>query len=140
MASFMQFRENGLFIFTDESQNLGYGKSDPLTKILTEGRKFNTNICLATQYIPSTPDVQHRLAQCDLIACFKPSDSELERIVRFIDPTDTSNLRPTLRRLSQGEYVAAGNFPSSNALSIDGIPIRNPLKLYNDMGTLGIDE
>lgn len=120
-----KFSQSGLFIFVDECQNLASGKNSLLAQILSEGRKFNVNLILATQIIPqdSTSVIQHYLTQCGMILYFQPDARHLSVIARMIDPVSAGEWMPVLRTLKRGEFVASG------ALTVDGGVIDKPLKV-----------
>lgn len=120
-----KFNESGIFIFVDECQNLSSGKNSLLAQILSEGRKFNTNLILATQIIPqgSTSVIQHYLTQCGMTLYFQPDARHISAIARMIDPLSSGEWMSVLRTLKRGEFVAVG------ALTVDGRSVDQPLKV-----------
>lgn len=120
-----KFSQSGLFIFVDECQNLSSGKNSLLAQILSEGRKFNMNLILATQIIPqgSTSVIQHYLTQCGMTLYFQPDARHISAIARMIDPLSSGEWMSVLRTLKRGEFVAVG------ALTVDGRSVDQPLKV-----------
>ena len=116
---------NGIFIVVDECQNLSSGRNSILSRILSEGRKFNVNLLLATQQLmqghPSV--VQQRMAQCGLCLYFRPGAGQIRTVAKMIDPNGIREWSSVLHSLSIGEFIAVG------ALKIDGYSIDHPLKI-----------
>ena len=109
----------------DECQNLSSGRNSILSRILSEGRKFNVNLLLATQQLmqghPSV--VQQRMAQCGLCLYFRPGAGQIRTVAKMIDPNCIREWSSVLHSLSIGEFIAVG------ALKIDGYSIDHPLKI-----------
>ena len=116
---------DGIYLFIDECQNLPCGKNSLLGEILSEGRKFNVNLLLATQQLmqghPSV--VQQRMAQCGLCLYFRPGAGQTRTVAKMIDPNGIREWSSVLHSLSIGEFIAVG------ALKIDGYSIDHPLKI-----------
>lgn len=125
LANVNYFTENGLYIFVDECQDMHSGKDSALAQILSEGRKFNANLLLATQQIEqgSSSIVQQRLAQCGLILYFQPNINQAATVAKRISMNDGEGWRNVLKTLKRGEFVAAGD------LIVDGKLIDRPLKV-----------
>lgn len=119
-----KFKENGIFVFLDEMQNLQSGRHSALAQMLAEGRKFGLNLLLATQQLAGcSPLIQHRLAQCALILYFRPGTNCVNTTAKMIDSLSESEWSLILRTLKRGEFVATG------ALEIDGRLYERPLKI-----------
>lgn len=125
LATASQFRNQGLYIFVDEVQNLAAGKGCALAQILAEGRKFNVNAILATQQVSANAGsvVQQRMMQAGLILMFQPNSAHVSAMARIIDPANPDSWLLVLRTLSVGEFVALGR------LQVDGLAIEKPLKV-----------
>ena len=125
LATISQFSENGLYIFADEFQNLPSGKGCALGQILSEGRKFNVNLILATQQVTLEANnvIQQRIMQSGLILFFQPNTSQISAMAKLIEPQRTDAWLFTLQTLEKGEFVAFG------PLLVNGVSIRKPLKV-----------
>lgn len=135
------FREQGIFLFVDECQNLPSGRKSALAQMLSEGRKFGVNLILATQQLlpTSTSVVQQRLTQCGLILYFRPEPNRIRMLAKMIDPGSEKEWVHVLRSLQRGEFVAVG------ALTFSGSRIERPLRVsaFEEEGqgrTLPLDE
>lgn len=121
------FGQGGLYLFVDECQNLSLGKNSALTQILSEGRKFNVNLILATQIFSQENSklsmTQQRLAQCGLILYFQPDASSVRTIAKMIEPYVANEWTKMLRFLKQGEFIATGT------LNLNGRRVDQPLKV-----------
>ena len=110
LAATMLFRDTGLFIYLDESQNLSSGPRSILAQILSEGRKFNLNLLLATQLLSlnSSQEAKRLLMQCGLIQFFQPSVKEIKATADIIDHFYAEKWCSVLSVLEKGEFVAMG--------------------------------
>lgn len=101
------------------------GKDSALAQVLSEGRKFNVNLLLATQQIEqgSASIVQQRLAQCGLILYFQPNINQAAAVAKRISMNDGEGWRNVLKTLKRGEFVAVGD------LIVDEKSINSPLKV-----------
>lgn len=117
--------EGGLYAFVDECQSLLSGKNSSLAQILSEGRKFNLNIILATQQLlqGSASVVQQRLTQCGMILLFQPDVNRVNQIAKMVDVASTGEWRLMLRNLKQGEFVTHG------ALMVGGSIVEYPIRV-----------
>lgn len=128
MASVSSFKENGLFVFADEFQNLISGKNCALNQIIAEGRKFNLNLILATQQFPSsTQRMAQNFMQSGLILLFKPCSDQINIVAKFIDPDKKNEWAKILASLRKGEFIAVGK------LTFNNYKYTNPLKISNIM-------
>lgn len=125
LANAEQFQKEKLFIFIDECQNLSSGKNSVLAQMLSEGRKFNISLILATQLFKegSMSAVQQRMTQCGLMLYFKPIANQVKATARLIDSSMESQWSNCLRQLGIGEFVAVGSF------RVDGKPKRGAIKV-----------
>ena len=77
--------EKNFILVLDELQNINCGDSTPLTKILTEGRKFGVECICATQFMKSkNTDIISILEQSATRVFFKPNDSEIASVAKYL--------------------------------------------------------
>lgn len=112
LANAEQFKQNPIYVFIDECQNMPAGKDNALAQMLSEGRKFGINLILATQMIlqGTTSAVQQRMSQCGLMLYFKPAANRVNLTAKLIDSVRDSEWARLLRTLGKGEFIADGNF------------------------------
>lgn len=123
LANADQFKENNLFVFIDECQNMDASSNGPLAVMISEGRRMGVNLILATQMIllGTTNSVQQRISQCGLILYFKPAANRVALTARMINPSNESQWLATLKDIKVGEFVAAGD------ISLAGRKISYPI-------------
>lgn len=131
LANAEQFRKNKLFIFIDEVQNLSSGKNSVLAQMLSEGRKFNISLLLATQLIAegSMSVVEQRMTQSGLMLYFKPAANKVNATARLIDSNMVNDWGRCLRQLGVGEFIAVGSFridgkPKNGAIKVSAVEAR----------------
>lgn len=119
----LQFEK--LYLCIDEVQNLHIGTQSTIAQILSEGRKFNTNLLLITQSLTMCFNCseQKRLLQSGLQIYFRPPGNECRTIAKLLDPDDARNWERILRGLQIGEFI--GNGP----LMVNRIQLEKPLKI-----------
>ena len=134
LANAGQF-QNKLFVFVDECQNLASGKNSVLAQMLSEGRKFNISLMLATQLISegSMSVVQHRMTQCGLMLYFRPAGDKVNATARLIDSNNERDWSKCLRQLGVGEFIAVGSFridgrPKNGAIKVSAVETKEPLQ------------
>lgn len=97
-------------VVLDEAQNLSHKDSSPSAKILTEGRKFGWSAWYATQSLKVlTDDEVVRLMQSAFKLYFKPTEDEITKISKQIDPTEGNAWVPAIKGLSKGRCIVAGD-------------------------------
>ncbi len=130
LANSGAFKDNPIYIFVDEFQNLPSGKGSALMKMLTEGRKFGISLILVTQVIPKTgkTDVMQFLTQCDTMLYFKPAADCVSQTAVMIDPSKRSHWCCFLNMLHISEFIATG------PLLLDGRRCTAPLKVTSYTG------
>lgn len=97
-------------VVLDEAQNLSHKQSSPSAKILTEGRKFGWSAWFATQSLKVLADDEVvRLMQASFKFYFKPTDDELLKIAKQIDPTDSSAWLNPIKNLTKGQCIIIGD-------------------------------
>lgn len=103
-------RENPIFIVIDEFQNANISASSPLYKILCEGRKFNINLVLATQFIQGkfSSDIETAIDQIGNKIFFRPPDKEIKSIAYELAENSLSlkQWEQQLKALKKGEAIA----------------------------------
>lgn len=102
-------KENPIFIVIDEFQNANMSASSPLYKILCEGRKFNINLILATQFIQGrfSSDIETAIEQIGNKIFFRPSDKEIQSIANELaeNSQNSKQWEAQLKALKKGEAI-----------------------------------
>lgn len=126
-ASFQGGTFPPLCIFVDECHNLSLGKTSALAQILSEGRKFNIQLLLATQSLSMaySSAEQKRLLQAGTQIFFRPPENENQAIARMLKRENSHELSILLRRLQIGEFLAVGELIFGNQR------MEGPIKLNN---------
>lgn len=124
-ANALLYRNDPLYVFVDEFQNLPQGRNSPLSKIMSEGRKLGLNLVLATQQISAgtLTVMEQRMQQCGTILYFRPDVMSTERIAKMIDREKFREWVGILRELRRGEFIAVGN------LTVNNYRIDTPIKV-----------
>ena len=102
-------KEKPFVVVLDEAQNLSHKDKSPSCKILTEGRKFGWSAWYATQSLKVLDDEEvTRLMQSAFKLYFKPTDDEIVKMAKQLDPTDGSMWLTALKSLKKGQCIAVG--------------------------------
>lgn len=102
-------KEKPFVVVLDEAQNLSHKDKSPSCKILTEGRKFGWSAWYATQSLQVLDDDEvTRLLQSAFKLYFKPTDAEIVKMAKQLDPTDGSAWLNVLKGLKKGQCIAVG--------------------------------
>ena len=102
-------KEKPFVVVLDEAQNLSHKDKSPSCKILTEGRKFGWSAWYATQSLQVLDeDEVTRLLQSAFKLYFKPTDTEIVKMAKQLDPTDGSAWVNALRGLKKGQCIVVG--------------------------------
>lgn len=102
-------KEKPFVVVLDEAQNLSHKDKSPSCKILTEGRKFGWSAWYATQSLKVLDDDEvTRLMQAAFKLYFRPTDDEIVKMAKQLDPTDGSIWLNTLKSLKKGQCIVAG--------------------------------
>lgn len=140
MANVDSFKENNIYLFIDECQNMPSSKDSILAQMLSEGRRFGVNLIVATQLLldSSFNAVQQRFTQCGLMLFFKPLSNRVNQTSKMIDPAAKSDWTIVLRSLKKGEFIATGSFlvnghKSERPLKIDGRVKNNNKDIQEDI-------
>lgn len=97
-------------VILDEAQNLSHKKDSPTGRILVEGRKFGWSAWFATQSLNVLNDDEiTRLCQAGFHLYFKPSNDEITKTSKLIDPTDYSKWVEKLKNLHKGQCIVQGD-------------------------------
>ena len=99
----------------DEAQNLSHKTNAPSAAILTEGRKFGWSAWFATQSLKVLADDEVvRLMQAASKLYFKPTDEEIVRMAKQIDPSDGNTWISPLKNLKKGQCIVVGDRIGAN--------------------------
>lgn len=102
-------KEKPFVVVLDEAQNLSHKDKSPSCKILTEGRKFGWSAWYATQSLQVLDDDEvTRLLQAAFKLYFKPTDTEIVKMAKQLDPTDGSTWLNALKVLKKGQCIVVG--------------------------------
>lgn len=103
-------KDHPFVVVLDEAQNLSHKKGSPSEKILTEGRKFGWSAWFATQSLQVLNDDEvTRLLQSAFKLYFKPTDAEVTKMAKQLDPQDSSKWLGILQRLNKGQCIVVGD-------------------------------
>ena len=103
-------KEKPFVVVLDEAQNLSHKENSPSKAILTEGRKFGWSAWFATQSLKVLADDEVvRLMQAAFKLYFKPTDEEILKISKQLDPTNASLWLGALKALKKGQCIVAGD-------------------------------
>ena len=99
----------------DEAQNLSHKSNSPSAAILTEGRKFGWSAWFATQSLKVLADDEVvRLLQSANKLYFKPTDDEIVKIAKQLDPSDGNLWLSSLKNLKKGQCIVVGDRVGAN--------------------------
>ena len=103
-------KEKPFVVVLDEAQNLSHKDKSPSCKILTEGRKFGWSAWYATQSLQVLDDDEvTSLLQSAFKLYFKPTDTEIVKMAKQLDPTDGSIWLKALKSLKKGQCIVVGD-------------------------------
>ncbi len=103
-------KEKPFVVVLDEAQNLSHKENSPSKAILTEGRKFGWSAWFATQSLKVLADDEVvRLMQAAFKLYFKPTDEEITKMSKQLDPTNTSLWIGALKVLKKGQCIVVGD-------------------------------
>lgn len=102
-------KEKPFVVVLDEAQNLSHKDRSPSCKILTEGRKFGWSAWYATQSLQVLDDDEiTRLLQSAFKLYFKPTDAEIVKMAKQLNPADGSTWLNALKGLKKGQCIVVG--------------------------------
>lgn len=102
-------KDKPFVVVLDEAQNLSHKSNSPSAAILTEGRKFGWSAWFATQSLKVLSDDEVvRLLQAAYKLYFKPTDDEVIKMARQLDPADGSTWISSLKSLKKGQCIVVG--------------------------------
>ena len=103
-------KEKPFVAVLDEAQNLSHKENSPSKAILTEGRKFGWSAWFATQSLKVLADDEVvRLMQAAFKLYFKPTDEEITKMSKQLDPTNSSLWIGALKALKKGQCIVVGD-------------------------------
>lgn len=103
-------KDKPFVVVLDEAQNLSHKENSPSAKILTEGRKFGWSAWFATQSLKILSDEEVvRLMQASFKLYFKPTEDEITKIAKQIDPSDSNTWVSPIKNLNKGQCIAVGD-------------------------------
>lgn len=103
-------KKNPFVVVLDEAQNLSHKDNSPSKAILTEGRKFGWSAWFATQSLKVLADDEVvRLMQAAFKLYFKPTDEEITKMSKQLDPTNPSLWIGALKALKKGQCIVVGD-------------------------------
>lgn len=103
-------KDHPFVVVLDEAQNLSHKENSPSAQILTEGRKFGWSAWYATQSLQVlTDDEIVRLSQSAFKMYFKPTDEEVTKIAKQLDPTNSTKWISPLKNLKKGQCIVVGD-------------------------------
>lgn len=103
-------KEKPFVVVLDEAQNLSHKENSPSKAILTEGRKFGWSAWFATQSLKVLADDEVvRLMQAAFKLYFKPTDEEITKMSKQLDPTNSSLWLGALKALKKGQCIVVGD-------------------------------
>ncbi len=108
-------KEKPFVAILDEAQNLSHKSNSPSAAILTEGRKFGWSAWFATQSLKVLADDEVvRLLQAANKLYFKPTDDEITKMAKQLDPTDGNLWLSALKNLKKGQCIVVGDRVGTN--------------------------
>lgn len=110
-------KEKPFVVVLDEAQNLSHKSSSPSAAILTEGRKFGWSAWFATQSLKVLKEKEVvRLSQAAFKLHFKPTDDEIVKIARQLDPAGENNWTQSVKNLKKGICIVSGDRVKANGV------------------------
>lgn len=111
-----------LTIVIDEFQNLSLKRNSTLYEMLREARGYGINLMLATQSMAGfSSEIKAAIDQTAVQIYFRPSNSDIAKIVKYLQTGNEDQWSIVLRNLQVGQAVATGN------LNLQGKRILRPL-------------
>lgn len=104
-------KDTPFVVVLDEAQNLSMDSNSPAEVILREGRKFGWSAWFATQSLKPLNDAEIvNLHQAPFALYFKPTDDEIVKIAKQIDPAGGGSdwINP-LKSLRKGQCIVVGD-------------------------------
>ncbi len=103
-------KDKPFVVVLDEAQNLSHKSKSPSCKILTEGRKFGWSAWYATQSLKVLDDEEvTRLMNASFKLYFKPTESEVVKMSKQLDPMDGNMWLTALNGLEKGQCIVVGD-------------------------------
>ena len=109
-------------LIIDEFQNLDFEEGAALFQMLTEARKYNLSLILATQTLSIFTKKQRAiLNQASVQLFFRPGKTDIRQVASWIDTTQKDRWETALKCLRVGEAIAVGD------LQMNGRDISQPI-------------
>lgn len=103
-------KDKPFVVVLDEAQNLSHKSNSPSAVILTEGRKFGWSAWFATQSLKVLSDDEVvRLLQAPFKLYFKPTDDEITKMAKQLDPANGNTWLTPLKNLKKGQCIVVGD-------------------------------
>lgn len=103
-------KDKPFVVVLDEAQNLSHKTNSPSAVILTEGRKFGWSAWFATQSLKVLKEEEVvRISQAAFKLYFKPTDDEITKIAKLLDPTGDTNWTSYVKGLQKGQCIVVGS-------------------------------
>ncbi len=103
-------KDKPFVVVLDEAQNLSHKANSPSAMILTEGRKFGWSAWFATQSLKILSDEEViRLLQAPFKLYFKPTDEEIPKMSKQLDPSNGNVWLTPLKNLKKGQCIVVGD-------------------------------
>jgi hypothetical protein len=126
-------KDKPFVVILDEAQNLSHGDKSPSKKILTEGRKFGWSAWFATQSLKVLKDDEIiRLLQAAIKLYFKPTDEEVVKISKQLDPTNSSIWLSSIQNLKKGQCIVVGERLKSDGTFGSSKPTVTSVTAFNN--------
>jgi DNA phosphorothioation-dependent restriction protein DptH len=110
-------KDKPFVVVLDEAQNLSHKSNSPSAAILKEGRKFGWSAWFATQSLKILKDEEVvNLSQAAFKLYFKPTDDEITKIAKLLDPTGDINWTGDVKSLQKGQCIVVGSRTSASGV------------------------
>lgn len=99
-----------VYVVADECQLMNFRKNSIMLQLLTQGRKYNIHVILATQFLTENFNKQTiaALQQASLKLTFAPSDTELRATAHYLSQENWKQWYTILKALHRGECIVSG--------------------------------
>lgn len=126
-------KQKPFVVVLDEAQNLSHKENSPSKAILTEGRKFGWSAWFATQSLKVLADDEVvRLMQAAFKLYFRPTDEEITKMSKMLDPTNPSLWLGALKALKKGQCIVVGDRKKDDGTFSDTKPTVTDVTSFKD--------
>lgn len=120
-------------VVLDEAQNLSHKENSPSKSILTEGRKFGWSAWYATQSLKVLDDNEvTRLMNAAYKINFKPTDDEVQKMSKQIDPSEPGKWLSVLKNLKKGQCIISGGRTNSTGVFGTAKPVVTDVAAFEE--------